>query len=187
MDAIERSIDQARSGGNSMDHGTRNRMESAFGANFSGVHIHTDTRADELSQALSARAFTTGRDVFFRHGAYDPGSSAGRQLLAHELTHVVQQDGDGIKRKMTVSEPGDAHEVEADQMARAVMQQEQALPTDYPGLARQQDEEPQLATDRLQRQPEAPRSEEEEEKKKMLHPKLDSVPVSPRDDPETSQ
>jgi peptidoglycan hydrolase-like protein with peptidoglycan-binding domain len=77
-----------------------------------------------LSQSLSARAFTTGRDVFFRQGEYSPGSSSGRELLAHELTHVVQQNGDGIQRKMTVSEPGDAHEIEADQMARQVVRQE---------------------------------------------------------------
>src|SRR5215813_6367915 len=77
MDAIERSIDQARGGGHGMDLMTRNRMESAFGADFSSVRIHTDARADGLSQSLSARAFTTGRDVFFREGEYNPGSSAG--------------------------------------------------------------------------------------------------------------
>lgn len=124
LDAVERSIDQARGGGQGMDHSTRSRMESSFGADFSGVRIHTDSRADGLSQTLSARAFTTGRDVFFRQGEYSPGTSSGRELLAHELTHVVQQNGDGIRRKMTVSEPGDPHEVEADQMARAVVERE---------------------------------------------------------------
>jgi hypothetical protein len=126
MDTIERSIDQARGGGHGMDHGLRSRMESAFGADFSGVRIHTDTRADGLSQSLSARAFTTGRDVFFRQGEYSPGTSSGRELLAHELTHVVQQNGHGLQLKMTVSEPGDAHEVEADRVAQAIMQQEHA-------------------------------------------------------------
>ncbi|MGJ7506603.1 eCIS core domain-containing protein [Variovorax sp. GT1P44] len=150
-DAIERSIDAARGGGQGMDHGTRSRMESAFGADFSGVRIHHDSRADGLSESLSARAFTTGRDVFFRQGEYSPGTSSGRELLAHELTHVVQQNGDGVQRKMTVSQPGDPHEVEADQMARAVMQQEHAV----------------------QRQPEAPVSEDEEKKK--LHMKADST------------
>ena len=126
MDAIERSIDQARGGGQAMGHSTRARMEGAFGADFSGVRIHTDARADGLSQALSARAFATGRDLFFRQGEYNPGTSAGRELLAHELTHVVQQNGDGAQRKMTVSQPGDPLEVEAEQMAQAVMQQEHA-------------------------------------------------------------
>ena len=143
MDAVERSIDQARGGGHGMDHSTRTSMESAFGADFSGVRIHTDARADSLNHAVSARAFATGQDVFFRQGEYNPGAASGRELLAHELTHVVQQNGNGIQRKMTVSEPGDAHEEEADQMARAVMQQEHIA----------------------QRQPEAVNCEEGEKKK----------------------
>src|SRR5215472_4734706 len=187
MDAVERSIDQARSGGHSMDHGTRTGMEAAFGADFSGVRIHTDSRADGLSQSLSARAFTTGRDVFFRQGEYNPGSSSGRELLAHELTHVVQQNGDGISRKMTVSEPGDAHEVEADQMARTVMQQEHAPSIDRQMSPPQEEEEQrpiatQRATDFAQRQPEAPTPQEEEEKKKTLQAKLDRATVSRRKD-----
>jgi hypothetical protein len=123
--AIEREIDGARGGGQALDHGVRGQMENSFGADFGGVRVHTDERADTLNHTLSARAFTTGQDIFFRQGEYNPGSSGGRELLAHELTHVVQQNGDGIQRKMDVSQPGDAHEVEADQMASAVMRQEQ--------------------------------------------------------------
>lgn len=190
MDAVERSIDGARSSGHGMDHGTRTRMESAFGADFSGVRIHSDTRADGLSQSLSARAFTTGRDVFFRQGEYSPGTSSGRELLAHELTHVVQQNGDGIRRKMTVSEPGDAHEVEADQMARAVIQQEHAQTTDRQAVSREEDEEKPVAAkraaDALQRQPEAPKPQDEEEKKK-LHAKLDAGMVSRQQDEEAPE
>ena len=187
MDGAERSIDQARGGGHGMDHGTRTRMETAFGADFSGVRIHTDRRADGLSQSLSARAFTTGRDVFFRQGEYNPGSSSGRELLAHELTHVVQQNGDGISRKMTVREPGDAHEVEADQMARVVMQQEHAPSVDRQMTPPQEEEEQQPvaakhATDFVQRQPEAPMTQEEEEKKKMLQAKLNTAAVSRQED-----
>jgi Domain of unknown function (DUF4157) len=180
MDAIERSIDQARGGGQGMDHGTRAGMESAFGADFSGVRIHTDTRADTLNGALSARAFTTGRDVFFRQGEYSPGTTVGRELLAHELTHVAQQNGDGISRRMTVSEPGDAHEVEADQTVRAIIQQEHA-PAAQPIVARREDEEQSIATKRsdavLQRQPEAMNPHDEEEKKK-LHMKRDPAMLS---------
>jgi hypothetical protein len=186
MDAIERSIDQARGGGQGMDHGTRTRMESAFGADFSGVRIHTDARADGLSQSLSARAFTTGRDVFFRQGEYSPGSSSGRELLAHELTHVVQQNGDGIQRKMTISEPGDAHEIEADQMARAVMQQEHTPSIDRQVPPQEEEEQQPIAAKRtadfLQRQPEAPTPQEEEEKKKMLQAKLDTATVLRQED-----
>jgi len=68
-------------------------MESAFGSDFSDVRIHTDIRADQLNRDVNAVAFTTGKDIFFRNGLYDPGSFTGRQLLAHELTHVVQQRG----------------------------------------------------------------------------------------------
>ncbi len=66
-------------------------MESGFGADFSQVRVHTDDRAVSLSQDLSAQAFTHGSDIYFNQGKYDPGSSAGSHLLAHELTHTVQQ------------------------------------------------------------------------------------------------
>ena len=66
-------------------------MEQAFGADFGGVRVHTDTRASSVNDSLHARAFTRGQDLFFRQGEYDPSSSAGRELIAHELTHVVQQ------------------------------------------------------------------------------------------------
>lgn len=175
MDAFERSIDCARGAGQSMDHGTLSRMETAFGADFSGVRIHNDTRADGLSESLAARAFTTGSDVFFRQGEYNPGTTSGRELLAHKLTHVVQQGGDGIRRKMTVSEPGDAHEVEADRMAREVIRQEHAQTTDRQAIARQEEEDKPLAAKHdaahaLQRQPEGPKPPDEEEKSCMPSP-----------------
>ncbi|MGF6778289.1 DUF4157 domain-containing protein [Paraburkholderia sp. GAS334] len=180
MDGIEHSIDAARSSGRAMDHGTRTRMETAFGADFSGVRLHTDAHADGLSRSLSARAFTTGRDVFFRHGEYSPGTSSGRELLAHELTHVVQQNGDGLQRKMTVSEPGDAQEIEADQMARAVIAQEHAQTTHREAI-RRDPEEGRLAGkatgDTLLRQPEA--AHEDDEEKKRLHTKADTAVASP--------
>jgi hypothetical protein len=66
-------------------------MEQAFGADFRGVRVHADIGADALSQSLQARAFTTGQDIFFKSGEYNPESSSGKQLLAHELTHTRQQ------------------------------------------------------------------------------------------------
>jgi hypothetical protein len=68
-------------------------MEPRFGADFSGVRVHTDGEADQISQDLSARAFTTGSDIYFGQGEYRPSSTGGQELLAHELTHVVQQSG----------------------------------------------------------------------------------------------
>lgn len=105
---VEQAIQRARGGGQALDRGARARMESAFGTDFSGVRVHADARADALNRRLNARAFTTGQDIFFRQGAYDPGSSSGRELLAHELTHVVQQNGSAIRAKLVVNAPGTA-------------------------------------------------------------------------------
>ena len=66
-------------------------MAAATGHDFSDVKVHTDPEAHALNEQLGAKAFTTGHDIFFRAGAYDPASSGGQELVAHELTHVVQQ------------------------------------------------------------------------------------------------
>lgn len=79
------------SGGQSLDANTRATMEPRFGQDFSQVKVHTDEQAAESAQAVSARAYTVGRDVVFGAGQYAPGTSEGQRLLAHELTHVVQQ------------------------------------------------------------------------------------------------
>ena len=121
---VEQAIQRTRGGGQALDSGARTQMESAFGADFSGVRVHTDGKADTLNRQLSARAFTTGQDIFFRQGAYNPGSSSGRELLAHELTHVVQQNSGKVQNKLNIGQPGDIYEQEADQMAQAVMQRE---------------------------------------------------------------
>lgn len=80
-----------RSPGQPLDSNTRAFMEPRFGHDFSGVRVHTDERAAESAQTINAAAYTVGSDIVFRPGRYEPGSSAGRRLLAHELTHVVQQ------------------------------------------------------------------------------------------------
>jgi hypothetical protein len=71
--------------------GARSYFEPRFGQDFTGVHIHTDRRAQQAAGAIGARAYTLGRDIAFAAGEYDPQSPRGRHLLAHELTHVVQQ------------------------------------------------------------------------------------------------
>lgn len=71
--------------------GLRAPMESAFGADFGDVRLHADSAADRLNRSLHARAFTTGNDIYLRPAEYRPQENGGRQLLAHELTHVVQQ------------------------------------------------------------------------------------------------
>lgn len=86
-------------GGNSLDNSTRQEMESKMGADFSGVKIHTGNEADNMNKNINAKAFTHGSDVFFRNGEFDTGSKAGKELLAHELVHTVQQ-GKGLARKI---------------------------------------------------------------------------------------
>ncbi len=90
-DEIESRIEGQRGGGRGLPDSAREFFEPRFGQDFSGVQIHTGKEADMLNRQLDARAFTTGSDIFFRDGEYNPESSGGRELLAHELTHVVQQ------------------------------------------------------------------------------------------------
>lgn len=90
---VASSIQSSRGSGSSLDGSTRSFMGSRMGSDFSNVKIHNDSQSAQLSQNLSAKAFTVGNDIYFNEGQYNPGSSAGKHLLAHELTHVVQQHG----------------------------------------------------------------------------------------------
>jgi hypothetical protein len=92
---LEARINAARGNGQPLSEDARVPMEQAFGADFSSVRVHTDSEAHGLSESLQARAFTTRQDIFFKNGEYSPGSDSGRKLIAHELTHVVQQGGGG--------------------------------------------------------------------------------------------
>ena len=87
-------IQSTRGQGQAMDVNTRSFMEPRFGMDFSGVRIHADKQAAQMSQGINARAFTVGSDIYFNQGAYTPGTTDGKRLLAHELTHVVQQGRD---------------------------------------------------------------------------------------------
>jgi hypothetical protein len=146
---VEASIERSRGGGQSLENGTRSQMESAFGVDFSGVRIHTGAESHSLNRAVSAVAFTTGSDIFFRDGAYEPGSSGGRELLAHELTHVVQQghapatsgqsqssqihrmcshckeeENKKIHPKLEVGHPDSVYEKEAEEVSRLLTRQD---------------------------------------------------------------
>jgi len=91
---VEAAIQRSQGKGQELPPDVRSPMENSFGFDFGNVRIHADTEGDRLSRSLEARAFTTGSDVFFRQGAYAPESPSGKRLLAHELTHVVQQSGE---------------------------------------------------------------------------------------------
>jgi hypothetical protein len=90
-DQTASEISRATSGGVALDTDTRGRFEAGLGADLSRVRIHADGQSDKLCRSLSAQAFTTGSDVFFSSGQFQPGTKTGDHLLAHELTHVVQQ------------------------------------------------------------------------------------------------
>ena len=98
-DEFEKNLNIARNSGQALAPKVQSQMGDAMGADFSGVKVHTDSQADQLSRSIQAKAFTTGNDVFFKQGEYNPSSRGGQELLAHELTHVIQQ-GNGIARKI---------------------------------------------------------------------------------------
>jgi hypothetical protein len=112
----------SRSGGEALPQGTRELMESRFGESFDGVRIHADEEAAASADALDANAYTTGRDVYFAQDQYAPASPDGQRLLAHELAHVVQQEGGGPASSgpVSVSPADSAAEREAEQAAEAV-------------------------------------------------------------------
>ena len=92
------------------------RLSPSLG-DLSDVRVHTDSTADDLNHSVAARAFATGIDVYFAQDQYKPGTSDGDHLIAHELAHVVQQRGAPTSGPLTVSNPGDAMETEADAVA----------------------------------------------------------------------
>jgi hypothetical protein len=108
-----------RSSGQPLNASTRAFMEPRFGHDFSGVRVHTDTKAAESARAVNALAYTVGHDISFDAGLHESHTAAGRQLLAHELTHVIQQ-ADGIQSNITTSMPGDKYEQEADHTAKVI-------------------------------------------------------------------
>ena len=95
---VANTIQSTKGSGNALPEATKSFMESKFGANFSDVKIHTGNYASQLSKELNAQAFTVGNDIYFNEGKYAPESSGGKHLLAHELTHTLQQDNQ-IKRQ----------------------------------------------------------------------------------------
>jgi hypothetical protein len=114
-----------RSTGLPLDPSSKDFFESSFDHDFSHVRLHTDSQAADSAAAVDALAYTVGSDVFFGAGQYAPETSAGQQLLAHELTHVVQQGegrgAAGISEKLEVGEADDVYEQEAEQVAAQVM------------------------------------------------------------------
>jgi hypothetical protein len=109
-----------------LDEATRSTMESAFGASFEHVRVHTGDEASRSAESVGANAYTVGSDVVFRSGQYDPASTSGQRTIAHELAHVVQQsagpvDGTPAAGGIRVSNPSDRFEQAAEHTADQVM------------------------------------------------------------------
>jgi len=106
--------------GASLPAGPRARFEASLGVDLGAVRVHTGAASAEAAAAVGARAFAVGQDIHFGAGEYDPASSAGQHLLAHEVAHTAQHSP-GPQCKLAVSSPGDAAEVEADRAADAMV------------------------------------------------------------------
>ena len=117
---VEAAIAAATGGGSRISTGVADHVGGAYGQPLGDVRVHHDDHAAALSRAVSARAFTVGSDIFFGAGEYQPHSPGGRELLAHELAHVVQQRGAPNAGPLMVSQPGDTLEREAEAAARDV-------------------------------------------------------------------
>lgn len=153
-DETEQRINSQRGGGQPLDGAVRQQMQNAIGYDFSSVHVHNTPEASSLSKALQAKAFTTGSDVFFNEGQYQPDTSGGQELIAHELTHVAQQGTGKVPSGgsgMTVNAPNDTYEQEADATARQAVS---ASPSGAQASTAQRqempDEEEQLQTKPLE-------------------------------------
>ncbi len=137
-------------GGSPLDTDTRADMESRLGHDFGDVRVHTDSRAHDSARAVNAHAYTVGSNVVFQRDKYDPSSTEGKTMLAHELTHVVQQrsgpvDGTPTGGGVQVSDPSDRFEQEAAANAdRAMSAPAPATVSPAgPAVQRQADEEEQ--------------------------------------------
>jgi len=125
--------DVVSGGGQPLDRATRGSMEKAFGHDFSDVRIHDDSAASEAARDVSAKAATVGDHIVFRSGEFNPGTPAGQHILAHELTHVVQQrsgpvDGTSAGGGVKISDPSDRFETAAEANASLITSQLSAEP-----------------------------------------------------------
>jgi hypothetical protein len=109
-----------RSPGQPLDAGTRAFLEPRFGHDFSRVRVHADTKAAESARAVSAQAYTVGSDIVFGENRYAPQTRSGRQMLAHELTHVIQQRSVDSSGTLAIGPPDDVYEKQADAAAVAL-------------------------------------------------------------------
>jgi hypothetical protein len=160
--------DVVSSGGRPLEPEVREDMEGRLGHDFGDVRVHDDSTAHESARAVNAHAYTVGSNIVFQRDRYDPASSDGRIMLAHELTHVVQQrsgpvDGTPAPGGINVSDPSDRFERDAASNAERAMAAAPAPSSAGPAVQRSSnDAEPAVQLTPVQRQ-EAPDEEKEEE------------------------
>jgi hypothetical protein len=99
---FEQSLASSKGRGSALPGNTQNLMESRFNADFSGVRVHTDSTAVNLTTNVNAQAFAHGNDIYFNSGKYSPDTTGGRRLLAHELTHTIQQNPNRVNKKASL-------------------------------------------------------------------------------------
>lgn len=193
------AIRSKRGSGQSLDPGIAEKAGGVLGQDFSDVNVHTDSQSDELNKQLGAKAFTTGNDIFFRSGAYNPGNSDGQRLIAHELTHVAQQGAaqeslgrpPSVQGKMTVNDPDDQYESEADNVADVVMnhpedigvqrQIEEEVPEEEEAVQAQEDEEDMA---QMQEEEEMPLQAQEEEEEMVQPQEEEEMPLQAQEEEE---
>jgi hypothetical protein len=140
-------------GGTPLDKDTRQFMESRLGHDFGDVRVHTDSKAAESAKAVNAQAYTVGTDVVFQSGKYAPETHEGKHMLAHELTHVVQQRSGSVSGTpapggINISDPSDGFEQQAERTATHVMTAEtpassSSSPPSIAAVQRQEEEAPE--------------------------------------------
>jgi hypothetical protein len=119
--AVQQRLRERRSQGTPIAEGVREKVEAATGSDLSAVQAHTDDAAAASSRAVGAKAFAAGSEVHFARGQYQPGTTEGDRLIAHELVHTVQQSKAGPSLQRKTSHSGDASEKEADAIADAAL------------------------------------------------------------------
>jgi Domain of unknown function (DUF4157) len=105
-DQLQTQLNSSKGGGQNLDATTQTEMGSKMGTDLSGVKIHTDSAAHDMSEGINAKAFAYGQDIYFKQGNFDTTSKEGKELLAHELAHTVQQK-EGVSRKVQRQERDD--------------------------------------------------------------------------------
>ncbi len=126
---VEHKINSKRGTGQPLADHVRAPMEQGMGADFGNVKVHTDSTANHLNHSLGARAFATGNDIFFKQGEYNPNSAGGRELIAHELAHTVQQR-DMPAGRQAVSE---SHETNHQALAKSAYKAQSHVVVSQPG------------------------------------------------------